>query len=219
MKPRKKYYFTVEGETEHWYMLWLQRQINAEAASKYTIIIDCPIQKNPLKRAKTLTITGITQRTEITHIFDRESEEDVHTKGFRETLDAMRQAERLGKQIKYNLGYSNFTFELWMILHKIDSNGSFTNRTHYLAPINRAYGENFPNLDQFKNESNFRRILSKLSLSDVKDAIARSKTIMQRNEDAGYTLHEYKRYKFYRENPSLSVWVSIERILADCEIL
>ena len=35
----------------------------------------------------------------ITHIFARESEDEVHTKQFRETLDAMKNSERLGKQI------------------------------------------------------------------------------------------------------------------------
>lgn len=32
----------------------------------------------------------------------------------------MESAQNLGKSIKYKLGYSNFTFELWMILHKND---------------------------------------------------------------------------------------------------
>ena len=28
MKSTKKYYFTVEGETEQWYLKWLQDRIN-----------------------------------------------------------------------------------------------------------------------------------------------------------------------------------------------
>ncbi|MCO1601466.1 RloB family protein [Desulfosporosinus nitroreducens] len=219
MKSNKKYYFTVEGETERWYLLWLQGQINNEASSTHTVTLNCPIEKNPLKRAKSLILTGVKNKTVITHIFDRESEEEVHTKQFYDTLDAMKKSERLGKQIKYQLGYSNFTFELWMVLHKVDCNRSFTRRSQYLQSINRAYIENFPNLDQYKQETNFHRVLSKLTLADVKDAITRSKCIMQRNAQAGYTLHEYKGYKYYKENPSLSIWESIEKILADCHLL
>lgn len=28
-KQTKKYYFTVEGETEHWYLKWLENLINS----------------------------------------------------------------------------------------------------------------------------------------------------------------------------------------------
>ena len=30
-KETRKYYFSVEGETEHWYLNWLQNTINAES--------------------------------------------------------------------------------------------------------------------------------------------------------------------------------------------
>ncbi len=215
-KPNRNYYFTVEGETEQWYLQWLQKQINNEATAKHTVTLDCPIQKNLLKRAKSLIVTG---KTVITHICDYESDEEVHTTQFRYTLDAMKKSESLGKQIKYKLGYSNFTFELWMVLHKIDCNGSLTHRWNYLVPINRAYNENFENLDQYKHEANFKRVLNKIALSDVGNAITRSRGIIKRNEENGYTLHQYKGYKYYRENPSLAIWEAIESILNDCELL
>ena len=63
---------------------------------------------------------SILHETEITHVFDRESKEGKHIKQFRNTLDAMKGAEEEGKAIKYQLGYTNFTFELWIILHKAD---------------------------------------------------------------------------------------------------
>ena len=37
LKPTKKYYFTVEGETEQWYLQWLQQQINDSEASQYKV--------------------------------------------------------------------------------------------------------------------------------------------------------------------------------------
>lgn len=83
-KPTRKYYFSVEGETEQWYLKWLQDVINATEEAAYKVSIDCPVNKNPLKRAKSMTVTG---KTEIYHFFDYESSEDIHVKQFYKTLD------------------------------------------------------------------------------------------------------------------------------------
>jgi hypothetical protein len=50
----------------------------------------------------------------------------------------------------------------------------------------------------------------------VINAINRAKLIMQKNKDNRYTLHQYKGYKYYKENPSLDIWEPIEKILKDC---
>ena len=60
LKQTKKYYFSVEGETEQWYFKWLQNLINETADSEYKVSFDCPVQKNPLKRAKSIVVTGKT---------------------------------------------------------------------------------------------------------------------------------------------------------------
>ena len=212
-KENRTYHFSVEGETEKWYLDWLQGQINANPNAKYTVKLDSKIQKDPLARAKGLTILG---KTEITHIFDRESEEEIHVKQFQTTLDRMKMAQGIGKSITYRLGYSNFTFELWMILHKADCNGSLAHRTQYLAPLNKAYDEKFENLDQYKHEDNFKRVLKKLTLEQVGDAVRRSKAIMKKNVEAGYIPQTHKGYKYYKENPSLSIWETVEKILHEC---
>ncbi len=214
-KEARKYYFSVEGETEKWYLDWLQKTINATPKSRYNVKFDSKIQKDPLARAKGITLLG---KTEITHIFDRESEEDDHMKQFQRTLDRMREAENLGKEIAYKLGYSNFTFELWMILHKADCNEAKAHRSQYLSDLNRAYDEKFGNLKEYKNESNFRRILKKLTIDDVISAVERSRAIMKRNEENGYKLQQYRRYDFYKENPSLSIWNIIGKILGECNL-
>lgn len=216
MKENRKYYFTVEGECEQWYLQWLQNKISNEPASVHTVTLDCPIQKDPVKRVKSLVVTG---KTDITHVFDYESNEEVHTTQFQTKLDRMKKAQSLGKEIKYHNGYSNFTFELWMILHKVDCNGTFTHRKQYITSINRAYEENFEDLDQYKHEANFKRLLGKLNLADVKRAIEQAKTIMQRNKENGYILQQYKKYHYYRENPSLYVWETIEKILKECKLI
>ena len=67
-KKNNTYYFSVEGETEKWYLEWLQRTINATPNALYTVKFDCSIQKDPLKRAKGLVVLG---KTEVTHVVDR----------------------------------------------------------------------------------------------------------------------------------------------------
>ncbi len=215
-KENITYYFSVEGETEKWYLDWLQSCINASADAKYTVKLDSKIQKDPLARAKGMTIL---RKTEITHVFDRESEEPIHTKQFISTLDRMKAAQRLGKDIQYTLGYSNFTFELWIILHKANCNGAKGQRRQYLTPLNTAFHECFQSLDEYKHEANFQRILGQLSLDDVKEAVRRSEQIMKYNGEMGFAQQNYKGYSFYTVNPSLSIWESVKKILHDCGLL
>lgn len=83
----------------------------------------------------------------------------------------------------------------------MNCNTSYSHRKQYVTPINRAFGEKFENMDEFKKEANFKRCLSKLQLSNVIDAINRAKKIMQRNQENGYILYQYKGYRYYKENP------------------
>jgi len=121
MKLSKPFYFSLEGETEDWYLQWLSKSINALLQAKFKSSFDRKIEKNPLSRAKGMSVLG---KTEIFHIFDRESEEQGHVQQFETTLRRMKDAQGIGKTIKYTLGYSNFAFDLWMVLHKADCNGS-----------------------------------------------------------------------------------------------
>ena len=187
-KTTKKYYFSVEGETEQWYLKWLQDTINNTEQAVYRVSIDCPVRKDPVKHAKCLNVT---QKVEVYHFFDYESDEQTHVNAFMSTMDNMKKAEKIGKQITYKSGYSNFTFDLWIVLHMADSNASYAHRKQYLVPINRAFGEKFASMEEF----------------------------MQSNQDNGYTLHQYKGYHFYKENPSLESWKAIEKILKNCGLI
>lgn len=215
-KPTNKYYFSVEGETEQWYLKWLQNLINNTEKSVCKVSIDCPVKKDPLKHAKSLVVT---RKIEVYHFFDYESNEPVHVQRFQDAMTNMKKAEQLGKQIKYKSGYSNFTFDLWIILHMMDCNASYVHRKQYITSINKAFQEKFENMDEYKNEDNFKRCLNKMNLSNVIDAIGRAKKIMQRNQENGYMLLQYKGYRYYKENPSLSAWEAIENILSDCKLL
>ena len=68
-----KYYFSVEGETERWYLMWLKDRINEWEQSCFQVVIDCKIEKDPLRCAKKMIITS---QTEIWHLSDYESQDD-----------------------------------------------------------------------------------------------------------------------------------------------
>lgn len=212
LKKTKPYFFSVEGETEYWYLKWLENQINIAECSRYKVSIKCDVQKDPVKYAKKSIVLN---ETIVYHLADYESAEQVHVQQFMTTMDRLKQASGI-KQISYKFGYSNLTFDLWIILHMMDCNGHVEHRDHYIRYINRAYDEQFENMDEYKHEDNFKRCLSKLQISNVAAAVERAKNIMQRNKENGYILHEYKKYKYYKENPALAIWEPIENIIREC---
>ncbi len=61
--------------------------------------------------------------------------------------------------------------------------------------------------------------MRKIKLSNVKDAIQRAEKIMIKNKENGYILHQYRGYQYYRENPSLSSWEPIKKILSECKLI
>ena len=214
MKEKRKYYFSVEGETEKLYLKRLQSIINNTLESQYNVDLYSKIEKDPCSYVKQLSIIN---KTKVIHIIDKESEIPSHKEEFKKSLDKMKEAEKL-KKIEYQLAYSNFTFELWIILHKTDCNGAKTHRKQYLPELNKAYDEKFEDLQEYKRENDFKRILKKLTIEDVISAVKRAEAIMKRNEKSGYRLQQYKEYSFYKENPSLSVWEIVDKILKECEI-
>lgn len=216
-KEIRKYTFTVEGETEKWYLKWLEAQINSMPESRYQVSIDPKVMTNPLKFAK--SVNPIAVPTAI-HLCDYESNDDEHVKNFHSVLDSLKESNKLiGRSFRYTLGYSNFSFELWIVLHKMNCHGILTDRSQYLNYINRAFSTNFSSLRQYKEEANFSSCLRKLSLDDVKQAIRRAKQIMSAKSGSGVTPREYKGFTYYHENPALSVWESIEKILKESSLM
>ena len=104
MRETLKYTFTVEGETEQWYLLWLRDQINACPDRDKNISIVPKVQQSPAKFYKSTSrkVTPV-----VTHICDVESNEPVHVSKFQTILSEMKDAQT-NKRIDYHLGYSNF---------------------------------------------------------------------------------------------------------------
>lgn len=205
----KLYYFSFEGETEKWYLEWLENKINnsEDAIAKVSFKLT---GKDPIKAIKNLSPMDVPN---IYHICDYEDNNDDRI--IKTVIDSIRNAEKL-KKVKYHLAYSNLAFELWIILHRKDCNKSLVNNSAYLQYINKCYNENFQSLNGYKEEHNFKRILSKITLDEVKNAIFRAKQIMLNNKNNGFRICDYRKEKYYKENPSLSIHEIIEKIFKDC---
>ena len=84
--------------------------------------------------------------------------------------------------ISYRLWYSNYTFELWMLLHVADMTAGVANRAAYLRPINQYFKRKYSNLDEFKNALEFQRIPDGfITLDTVFDAVKRAERIVENN--------------------------------------
>ncbi len=151
---------------------------------------------------------------EILHVFDFE---DINNEdSFKNTLNAMSESSK-ARKINYKLGYSNYSFELWIILHKTCLNAPLNHRNQYLKYINQLYHYNFESMAKYKDENNFKKLLAQLSIKDVKQAIQNADKIMN-NVHKNYRLKKYKQYEYYKENPSLSFHEYIKKIFVENEI-
>lgn len=217
--PRKQtltYYFSVEGETEQWYLEWLEAQINENENANYIVKFITKVQKDPVSFIKKLVVQ---KKTTIWHLSDIEGSSDEQIQTVHNTLGRLKEAKGLGKSIIYKWGYSNLSFDLWMVLHKQNCNAELADVGKYLAHINRVFDEHFESMKEYKEEANFKRCLGMLTFPEVLTALSRAKAIMQRNERDGYQLTQFKGYRYYIHNPSLDLWQPIEAILSDCGLL
>lgn len=208
-----KHVLTVEGETERWYLEWLQDRINESPTRKHEASIEAKVYKHPSKFTKTVSPTAVPL---LYHLCDIEGSSDECIKEFHITLSELKEAKAEG--FKCELGYSCLTFELWMILHKKECNRALEYKHQYLNEINKAYDENFECLNDYKEEANFKRCLSKLSLDDVRTAITRAKKIMHTRAEESRSA-QYKGYTYYVDNPSLTIGNVIEKILKQHNLL
>ena len=215
-KMNARYYFTVEGETEKWYLEWLRDAINADPRSKVKVVCSPRVQKNPVKWAKAKT--NLDKSAKVFHVFDFEDEEPIHVKAFKDTLANMKKAGSLGRGFRYVSAYSNLTFELWMVLHKGDC-PALAHRRQYLKPINDLYGEHFESLDEYKHEANFKRVLGKLTVDDAVTAVGRAETLAKRAEEHGLRKAQHCGYSYYLDNPATDLWIPVKQMLEEGGII
>jgi len=212
IKPNIEYFISVEGETEIWYFDHLIRLINKSEEAELKVKCKPRKDKSPVSNMKRINRPG---KSITFHICDYESNDPDHVRQFREVLDELHSI-RNAKSISYELGYSNFTFDLFIILHKKNCPTAVGHRRNYLSHINQAFGTTYQSMNDYKHEDNFKSILSTITLDDVKKAIERAKLIRKRHIDEGDAYTEYKKFTYYQNEPDLSINDCVEKMLNDC---
>ncbi|MBR4824273.1 MAG: RloB domain-containing protein [Spirochaetaceae bacterium] len=212
-RRNKKYFFSVEGETELLYFQHLKNLI----VSEENRIVNPVIRVEKLPPSKFAKKLPLIRPCTITAVYDVEDNDEEHRIHFKNILKEMKASEKLGKAIKYKLAYSNIDFELWILLHKKDMFGTINSRSQYLTNINSVFGTKFQGLKEYKVERNFNQILSQISLEDVKAAINRAEKIITQRKSEDKPL-KFFGYEWYERNPSLSIHSAIKEILIECGV-
>ncbi len=214
-KTNLQYWFTVEGETEKMYMDYVQKLINNKKDMDNHVTINTKVCKSPYEFIK--TANRFTSPS-VFHICDIESKSEEHLNRFSRILWELHSAKN-DKNIKYSVGYSNFTFELWIILHKKQLKKHLSSRTDYLKYINQAYSKHYSSLSDYKRKDNFQKLLSEINIDSIKTAIKNADEIEQLNENNYVKSKSEYGMKYYLENPSLSIHNVLRTILKDCKLL
>ena len=163
-KESRQFNISVEGiNCEKMYFEHLAKLINRSDRNTYNLKVD-PKKMSPLEYAKRNAHKPMEKRKDnkripFIHVQDIEDYyDDFQRTKFYGMIDEMRTAEK-NFGIVYELGYSNYTFELWMLLHVADMTHAVQDRHSYLAPVNRWFHRNYDSSDEFKNHDEFQRIL------------------------------------------------------------
>ncbi len=215
MKQSREYFISTEGETEVWYFEHLKKLINESEEPIFKLEAKPKVNISPKSFTKNLKVTSTAKAF---HICDYESKADQHVIKFENVLKELKEAKGFKSGLSYALGYSNYTFELWMILHKKQLIGPVSDRKDYLPHINAAYNENFKHLHTYKEEKNFKRILSKIELNDVKMAIRNANKIREMHSENGKSVTEYSGFRYYKDNPDLTIDECVKRIFKEFKI-
>lgn len=223
-KESRQFNISVEGiNCEKMYFEHLAKLINSSDRSTYNLKVD-PRKMSPMEYAKRNAHKPMekrkgNKRVPYIHVQDIEDYySDYHRAKFFGMIEEMRTVEDKFK-IHYELGYSNYTFELWMLLHVADMNYTVQDRHSYLAQVNRWFHRNYASIDEFKSHDEFQNILDEfVTLDSIKLAISRAEKIVQTNVDDGKTKETYKGITFYRDNPDISVHEVVKLIFEVCDV-
>ena len=223
-KESRQFNISVEGiNCEKMYFEHLAKLINSSDRNTYNLKVD-PRKMSPMEYAKRNAHKPMekrkgNKRIPYIHIQDIEDyyDEFQRTK-FYGMIDEMRTAEgEFG--IIYELGYSNYTFELWMLLHVTDMNHAVQDRHSYLAFVNRWFHRNYTSINEFKSHDEFQDILNEfVTLDSIRLAIRRAEIIVQNNAEDKKAKERYKGVTFFRDNPDVSVHEVVKMIFEVCEV-
>ena len=225
IKPCKSYKISVEGiNCEVLYFEHLQELINEYDAAEYKVNFYVK-KKNPLSFAKS-RITAFSKKNKkndyikFIHVQDIEDYYDAYQRQkFEDLIDEIEVAKKECKISTYDLAYSNYTFDLWMVLHKYNLTIQLTDRTKYYPYINIGYNKKYQHMDDYKSEKEFKSILEQIQIEDVLIAIERAHKIRNNHIANAHHIETHNGFSYYRDNPDLNIHFIIEEIFRDCGII
>lgn len=212
-KQTKKYLILVEGQDEELYFKRLEQFINLCEDVKYKVSINIKVIRNNFSSFIKKN-SSISLNTVIYFVYDYEGNEEYFKKN---VLSNIKSCRNIKKGMQFVLGYNNLSIELWMLLHKTMFKRSVIHIGDYLEFINRQFNEKIESINTFKQETDFKKCLSKITLDNVKKAVKRADKIMEDLKKDEQQM-EYKGFRYYRKNPSLTTHEIVRIILSDCEI-
>lgn len=199
-KPELLYIVGCEGENqEKKYFEKVQKIINSISTRKWDVLFDFaePFGGNP-RCVVERTVTKSIGKTNKVAVFDY----DGKTKEFEEALE-------LANENKIELGYTNYCFDLWMILHKEDFFDYVSHQDDYADDLRRVY--KLPSNANIKKMANVERIIEQIELNDIIDAIHRSVIIEKTNMEKPPNVTTIQKIK-YHDNPDTQMHTALIRI-------
>lgn len=124
--------------------------------------------------------------------------------------DKYEEAIDLARENKIELGYTNYCFDLWMILHKEDYFEVVENQDAYAEKLRQVYG--LATNANIKKEKRVTEIVNQIELSDIKNAIQRGKKISEDNQSKEANITP-KNNKYYN-NPDTQMHELLQFLFA-----
>jgi len=211
-KENIQFFANVEGNCEEAYLQHLTKLIHP--CGNANAVIKC-FQERKLQsfRKRMAVLRG----DFFFHLWDRESETRETSSNFEKTFAALNSLKKDAHPMKILSGYSHLSFDLWIIFHKKPMNGYLSHVDAYLEHINKSFGFTFQSMKTYKQKENFARVLEKISLNDVKEAIQRAKEI-RLHQEQNSTPQMCGKIAVYHTNPDLLIHECIAIILKSCGI-
>jgi hypothetical protein len=218
----KKYFISCEGETEWWYFEWLQQQINARVSPSNKIeFIHKKVSPSSFAKSNSGTFTkDMIKGSSFCRIEDIEDYSDIHINKLHQLFKSCKEAMKIQRNYLFYIGYSNLTFETWIIAHKMQV-PAIADRKNYYKIINYAFGTKFKNNAEYKHEQNFKSILSSLSLDDViYKALPECERFKNNNKQNSSDLRrEYAGFSYYLANPDTTLDDYVRMVLKDSALI
>ena len=128
----------------------------------------------------------------------------------REIKGEVEEAIDLAIENKIELGYTNYCFDLWLILHKEDYFDIVQNQDAYADKLRQVFG--LAADANIKKEKRVTEIVNQIGLSDIKNAIQRGKKISEDNQ--GKEANKTPKENRYYDNPDTQMHVLLQFLFA-----